>query len=91
MKNNKTAFVTFFPINPNNMGSSTVVNSRFRRSNWSTVQTVVRFTKNTYDTAHDSIFKLPFPLRFNIIYHIKLYSGSQYQLTTTHQVVVVVV
>ena len=28
----KTAFVTFFPINPNNMGSSTVVNSRFK--NW---------------------------------------------------------
>ena len=29
MNNCKTAFVTFFPINPNNMGSSTVVNSRF--------------------------------------------------------------
>ncbi len=29
---NKTAFVTFFPIIPNNMGSSTVVNSRFK--NW---------------------------------------------------------
>tara|TARA_Y100001935_G_scaffold253109_1_gene258490 strand:- start:7371 stop:8480 length:1110 start_codon:yes stop_codon:yes gene_type:complete len=28
----KTAFVTFFPIMPNNMGSSTVVNSRF--SHW---------------------------------------------------------
>ena len=26
----RTAFVTFFPINPNNMGSSTVVNSRFK-------------------------------------------------------------
>ncbi len=32
MNNCKTAFVTFFPINPNNMGSSTVVNSRFK--NW---------------------------------------------------------
>ena len=30
MINNKTAFVTFFPIIPNNMGSSTVVNSRFK-------------------------------------------------------------
>jgi len=29
MKKNKTAFVTFFPIKPNTMGSSTVVNSRF--------------------------------------------------------------
>ena len=26
----RTAFVAFFPINPNNMGSSTVVNSRFK-------------------------------------------------------------
>lgn len=30
MSNIKTAFVTFFPIIPNNMGSSTVVNSRFK-------------------------------------------------------------
>ncbi len=30
MINTKTAFVTFFPIMPNNMGSSTVVNSRFK-------------------------------------------------------------
>lgn len=29
MKDTKTAFVTFFPIIPNNMGSSTVVNERF--------------------------------------------------------------
>ena len=29
MINCKTAFVTFFPIMPNNMGSSAVVNSRF--------------------------------------------------------------
>ena len=28
----KTAFVTFFPIKPDAMGSSTVVNSRF--NNW---------------------------------------------------------
>ena len=28
----KTAFVTFFPIIPDNMGSSTVINSRFK--NW---------------------------------------------------------
>tara|TARA_B100001989_G_C24512493_1_gene451225 strand:- start:214 stop:1296 length:1083 start_codon:yes stop_codon:yes gene_type:complete len=32
MKNNKTAFVTFFPIKPDTMGSSAVVNSRF--TNW---------------------------------------------------------
>ena len=30
MTNCRTAFVTFFPISPNNMGSSTVVNSRFK-------------------------------------------------------------
>ena len=30
MINNKTAFVTFFPIMPNNMGSSTVINSRYK-------------------------------------------------------------
>ena len=29
MKKFKTAFITFFPVSPNNMGSSTVVNSRF--------------------------------------------------------------
>lgn len=32
MYNFKTAFVTFFPIIPDNMGSSTVINSRFK--NW---------------------------------------------------------
>ena len=32
MKNTKTAFITFFPAVPDNMGSSTVVNSRFK--NW---------------------------------------------------------
>ena len=32
MKKNKTAFVTFFPIKPDTMGSSAVVNSRF--TNW---------------------------------------------------------
>ena len=30
MKKNKTAFVTFFPIKPDSMGSSTVINSRFQ-------------------------------------------------------------
>ena len=30
MKNTKTAFITFFPTIPDNMGSSTVVNSRFK-------------------------------------------------------------
>ena len=34
IKNFKTAFVAFFPILPNNMGSSAVVNSRFK--NWPT-------------------------------------------------------
>ena len=32
MHQKKTAFVTFFPIIPNNMGSSEVVTSRF--TNW---------------------------------------------------------
>jgi len=30
MKKTKTAFITFFPTIPDNMGSSTVVNSRFK-------------------------------------------------------------
>jgi hypothetical protein len=30
MRDLKTAFITFFPINPNNMGSAAVVNSRFK-------------------------------------------------------------
>ena len=30
MRELKTAFITFFPINPNNMGSAAVVNSRFK-------------------------------------------------------------
>ena len=29
MKKFKTAFITFFPVVPDNMGSSTVINSRF--------------------------------------------------------------
>jgi len=32
MRRNRTAFVTFFPILPDNMGSSAVINSRFK--NW---------------------------------------------------------
>ena len=42
MQQNKTAFVTFFPIKPNNMGSSTVVNSRFE--NWSKKKIISNFT-----------------------------------------------
>ena len=30
MKKFKTAFVTFFPVVPDNMGSSAVINSRFK-------------------------------------------------------------
>ena len=30
MRDLKTAFITFFPIKPNNMGSAAVVNSRFK-------------------------------------------------------------
>ena len=30
MKKIKTAFITFFPVIPDNMGSSAVVNSRFK-------------------------------------------------------------
>ncbi len=30
MKKFKTAFLTFFPVIPDNMGSSAVVNSRFK-------------------------------------------------------------
>ena len=29
MKQKRTAFITFFPIKPDNMGSSAVINSRF--------------------------------------------------------------
>ena len=32
MKKFKTAFITFFPIVPDNMGSSAVINSRYK--NW---------------------------------------------------------
>tara|TARA_A100000164_G_C21908191_1_gene774211 strand:+ start:120 stop:1220 length:1101 start_codon:yes stop_codon:yes gene_type:complete len=38
----KTAFITFFPINPNNMGSSTVVNSRF--NSWPTKKKIFQIS-----------------------------------------------
>ncbi len=38
----KTAFITFFPINPNNMGSSTVINSRF--NSWLTVKKIFQIS-----------------------------------------------
>ena len=31
MKKFKTAFITFFPVVPDNMGSSAVINTRFKR------------------------------------------------------------
>ncbi len=43
MDNTKTAFVTFFPINPNNMGSSAVINSRY--TNWP-------FKKKIFQISH---------------------------------------
>lgn len=42
MINPRTAFVTFFPIMPNNMGSSTVVNSRFK--NWPTSKKIFQIS-----------------------------------------------
>ncbi len=51
MNNCKTAFVTFFPINPNNMGSSTVVNSRFK--NWPKIKKIFQISHiNKIDNSH---------------------------------------
>ena len=81
MINNKTAFVTFFPVIPNNMGSSTVVNSRFKswpnnkklfqishikRINNKNIKTI--FIKK--ETPISKIFKLP-KLIFEIYKYIR--------------------
>ena len=79
MKKNKTAFVTFFPIKPNTMGSSTVVNSRFdcwpyqkkifqishlKKINNKKIETI--FIKK--ESPVNKIFKLP-----EVIFKIKRY------------------
>ena len=79
MTNNKTAFVTFFPIIPNNMGSSEVVNSRFfywpnnkklfqishlKNINNKDIETI----SIKKETPIRKIFKLP-----NLIYKIRKY------------------
>ena len=52
----RTAFITFFPINPNNMGSSTVVNSRFK--SWPTEKKIFQIShlKNINDKSTKTIF-----------------------------------
>ena len=82
MKKNKTAFVTFFPIKPNTMGSSTVVNSRFdcwpkekkifqishiKKINNKRIETI--FIKK--ESAINKIFKLP-----EIIFKINRYFNN---------------
>lgn len=79
MTNNKTAFVTFFPIIPNNMGSSEVVNSRFfywpnnkklfqishlKNINNKDIETI----SIKKETPIRKIFKLP-----NLVYRIRKY------------------
>lgn len=81
MSNIKTAFVTFFPIKPNNMGSSAVVNSRFE--NWPKNKKIFQIThlKNiqntkiksiviTKETPINKIIKLP-ELIFKIYRYLK--------------------
>ena len=82
MINNKTAFVTFFPIIPNNMGSSAVVNSRFK--SWPNKKKVFQIShikkiddKNTKtifikkETPVNKIIKLP-----ELIFHVNRYLKS---------------
>lgn len=79
MSNIKTAFVTFFPIVPNNMGSSAVVNDRFK--SWPKNKKIFQLThlKNVQndkinsiliskETPINKIIKLP-----ELIYKIYLY------------------
>ena len=78
---NKTAFITFFPIMPNNMGSSAVVNSRF--NNWPKKKKIFQISHikkinnqniNTIFIKKESpinkIIKLP-ELIFKVIKYIK--------------------
>ena len=82
MKKNKTAFVTFFPIKPDTMGSSTVVNCRFNcwpyekkifqishlnKTNNKRIETI--FIKK--ETPINKIFKLP-----EVILKIKRYFSN---------------
>ena len=82
MKKNKTAFVTFFPIKPDTMGSSTVVNCRFNcwpyekknfqishlnKTNNKRIETI--FIKK--ETPINKIFKLP-----EVILKIKRYFNN---------------
>jgi len=82
MKKNKTAFVTFFPIKPDTMGSSTVVNSRFncwpyekkifqishlKRVNNKKIETI--FIRN--ESPINKIFKLP-----EVIFRINRYFNN---------------
>ncbi len=81
MINSKTAFVTFFPIMPNNMGSAAVVNSRFK--SWPNQKKIFQIShikkiENNYiktifiqkETPVNKIFKLP-KLIFEIYKYIK--------------------
>ena len=64
MNLSKTAFVTFFPIKPDNMGSSAVVNSRFE--NWPSQKKLFQIShvKNLNDKNIETIFiKKETPLR----------------------------
>ena len=64
MNLSKTAFVTFFPIKPDNMGSSAVVNSRFE--NWPSQKKLFQIShvKNFNDKNIETIFiKKETPLR----------------------------
>ena len=64
MNFSRTAFVTFFPIKPDNMGSSAVVNSRFK--NWPTKKKLFQIShiKKLNEKNIETIFiKKETPLR----------------------------
>ena len=81
LKDTKSAFVTFFPIYPNNMGSSTVVNSRFQ--NWPSQKKIfqlshLKIINNKYfktvsikkENSINKLLKLP-ELAFHIFQYLK--------------------
>ena len=82
MKKIKTAFVTFFPINPDSMGSSAVVNSRFNTWPYEKkifqISHIKRINNNKIgtifinkETPIHKIFKLP-----ELIFKIKKFLGN---------------
>ena len=91
MNLSKTAFVTFFPIKPDNMGSSAVVNSRFE--NWPTKKKLFQISHikklNNKDietifikkeTPLRKIFSLP-KITFKILQYLKKSKKKNFLIT----------